>query len=134
MDYADRCQDCIGSLALFAIGLLCGAIILFHDASQNGSSALAHPNAAEDQPHGIDALSGVLSVYLGLIELIISIVLFIIAATMFFVSSSKLKKKAADTRQQVSGQAVVSAAPQTNAHEPVGLKQASTTDPAPKIK
>ncbi|HSX46334.1 MAG TPA: hypothetical protein VLG27_05045 [Candidatus Saccharimonadia bacterium] len=52
----------IVSIALvpFSVLLLFWAIMFFQDASHYVTSANAHPNAAEDQPHGLDGLVAIL--------------------------------------------------------------------------
>jgi ABC-type Fe3+ transport system permease subunit len=100
------------ALVVLAVVLLVGAISLFHEASQYASSANAHPNAAEDQPHGLDALGAIFEGGFGFVVLIVSIGLFIVAFTMFFGTSRKLKKKAAAASQQSPGQIIAPQSPQ----------------------
>jgi hypothetical protein len=97
-------------LAFFAVMLLVWAINLFHEANQYAISASANQNAAEDQPHGLDALGAIFGAGIGLVVLTASVVLFIVALVMFLITSIKLKKKAdlAQRLLQNQGQVVTS--------------------------
>lgn len=87
-------------LTVFAIVLFIGSINVFNEANQAAIDARAHPNAAEDQPHGLDGLGAMLGYGVGLVLLVVSIILFTVTLTIFFVTSSKIKKKAVLAKQQ----------------------------------
>ncbi len=115
-------------LAIFAVVLLIGTISLFHSASHDLAGANAHPNAAEDQPHGLDALGAIFEGGFGAVVLLGSIVIFILAFTMFFGTSWKLRKKAALANQQSQNQAqVVMPQPQQTTTPPLDNKITETT-------
>lgn len=91
------------ALAVSAVVLFVVALSLFHGAGQYTSSANAHLNATENQPHGLDALGATFEGSFGVAILIISIVLFILAVALFVGTSRKISKKAANYKGPLQG-------------------------------
>jgi predicted lipid-binding transport protein (Tim44 family) len=81
------------ALGVCAAGLLIYAFTLFVSASHLASSANAHPNAAEDQSHGLDGLGATLAGGFGFGILLAALVLLSIAVTGVIATERKLRLK-----------------------------------------
>jgi hypothetical protein len=117
-------------IASIAIMLLFGAISLLHDTNQFIADSHAHPNVAEDQPHGLDALFAGLGGGFGLMFLVISVALLMIALMMFIGTSVKLKKKAALAKQQSKNQVIAPGTQQTTTLPQIPQQNSSVSEAA----
>lgn len=80
------------ALGVCAVGLLIYAFFLFYDASQLSNSATMHPNAAEDQPHGLDGLGAALAGGFGLAILFTALVLLAISVAATLATERRLRR------------------------------------------